>query len=409
MAIGAEFYRDSADYKNNFGLIRQAASSGLELAQDSNGSRSWWGMFVEFNFPILKDLDLNIAGRYDDYSDSGSTFNPKVSMRWNPIKEVLIRGSYNEGFRAPSLYEKYSPKYLTFTENDYNDPVLCPGGQVNTAAGGVESRDCGIQFQNQFGGNEDLKSETSTAWSVGFVLQPIVNTTMSVDYWNYRVNNSINNTGETVIFGDPEKYANNFVRCSQLSPEDAAAIDACGIPGGDPLAYIVNYKVNLGTYKTSGIDFSAAWRSAATDIGTFSVGWQATYVMTYEYQLESGGPFYNNLGTYFNGQPITRYRQYLNMGWQYNDWTVNLINRYSGGYTDENADDQGNEVGAVNTWDLALTWSGIKGLVLTAGLTNMFNQEPPFSNQASGFQVGYDYRYGNPIGRAFLLRANYTF
>ena len=88
-----------------------------------------------------------------------------------------------------------------------------------------------------------------------------------------------------------------------------------------------------------------------------------------------------------------------------------MINRYSRGYTDENFVDPEyyNHVGAVNTWDLAVTWTGVKNLTVTAGLLNMFNQEPPFSNQGGGFQVGYDYRYANPIGRAFMLRGVLSF
>ncbi len=66
-------------------------------------------------------------------------------------------------------------------------------------------------------------------------------------------------------------------------------------------------------------------------------------------------------------------------------------------------------VGSINTWDLALTWTGVKNAVITAGVTNLFNQDPPFSNQINGPPTGYDYRYANPIGRAFMLRATYTF
>ena len=64
---------------------------------------------------------------------------------------------------------------------------------------------------------------------------------------------------------------------------------------------------------------------------------------------------------------------------------------------------------SVNTWDLAVTWTGVKNLTVSAGLANMFDQEPPFSNQRTMSQQGYDPRYGNPIGRAFLMRAVYAF
>jgi iron complex outermembrane recepter protein len=146
----------------------------------------------------------------------------------------------------------------------------------------------------------------------------------------------------------------------------------------------------------------------------FTVGWQATYVLNYEYQTEAGGAYNNNLGTFFNLQAISRYRQVLNLGWQQDAWTVNLINRYARGYNDQNNPDYVdpayfNRVGAVNTWDLAVTWAGIKNAVITAGITNLFDQDPPFSNQDTGPPTGYDYRYASPIGRAFILRALYRF
>ncbi|MBN8493386.1 MAG: TonB-dependent receptor [Burkholderiales bacterium] len=413
MGVGLEYYRDRVNYTNN-PVLQEAASSGLEGSVDAWGARSWIGAFAEFNIPVVKNVDLSLAARYDDYSDFGGTFNPKAAIRWTPTKDLLVRGSINSGFRAPSLYQAYSPTSITNTAgNRLDDPVLCPGGVADTAAGGVAGRDCGQSFYQQLGGNTNLQPETSTAWSVGLVFQPTASSTVSVDYWNYTVKDSISQLGENAIFNDPTRYASSFVRCSQLSPSEQAAIDRCaGSAGGDPLAYIVNTWQNLGNYKTSGLDFSAGWRSALQSFGRFSVGWQATWVLDYEYQFEAGGAYNDNLGIYFNGQAVSRYRQFLNLGWQYENWSANLINRYSRGYTDDNSfvdPAYYNTVGATNTWDLAVTWTGLKGLVMTAGITNLFDQEPPFSNQGTLFQVGYDARYASPIGRAFLLRASYAF
>ena len=101
----------------------------------------------------------------------------------------------------------------------------------------------------------------------------------------------------------------------------------------------------------------------------------------------------------------------MNFGWQYGAWATQLVNRYTSAYRDQNTDenDQVRTVSGNNVWDLAVTWTGVKGLAVTAGLTNMFNKQPPYSNQGDGFQVGYDFRYANPIGRAFLLRGTYQF
>lgn len=411
LAVGVDFLKDEAEYTNNFTLIRQAASSGLELTEDSSGDRRDNAVYAELNIPIVKTLEANLAVRYDDYSDFGGTWNPKIALRWQPTQQVLVRGSYNTGFRAPTLQDVYSPNSITYTGGTYDDPLLCPGGVVNSAAGGVAARDCGMQFQQQQGGNRDLDPETSKAWTIGVLFQPTQAWTVGVDYWSYDIEDSISVIGEDVIFEDPTKYAANFVRCGDLTPEEAAKLTGTCTSTASPntLAYITNTTANLGNYKTSGLDFQAGWQSAAGDWGRFNVNYRGTYVLEYEYQLEKGGAYFDNLGNYFNGGPIARYRQSLAFGWQKAAWSAGLINRYTSSYTDQNDADQGNVVSGNNIWDLSLTWAGYKGLAITAGITNLFDRDPPFSNQSEGFQVGYDYRYGDPIGRAFLLRGTYSY
>lgn len=409
LAVGVDFLKDEATYTNNFALIRQAASSGLAGAEDTSGDRRDNAVYAELNVPLAKTLEMNLAVRYDDYSDFGGTWNPKIALRWQPTEQWLVRGSYNTGFRAPTLQDVYSPNSVTYTAQKYNDPLMCPGGVLNTGLGGVRSRDCNIQFFQQQGGNLELKPEKSKAWTVGVLFQPNQQWTLGLDYWNYNVRDSIGVTGESVIFDDPTKYASKFVRCGALSPAEQAELDPCSSGNPNALAYIVNTTTNLGSYKTSGLDLQAAWQSAASDWGRFSVNYRGTYVITYEYQLEQGGAYYDNLGNYFNGGPVARYRQTLAFGWQKAAWSAALVNRYTSSYTDANDDGQGNIVAGNPVWDLSVTWAGIKGLAITGGITNLFDRDPPFSNQGDGFQVGYDYRYASPMGRAFLLRATYSY
>ncbi len=103
----------------------------------------------------------------------------------------------------------------------------------------------------------------------------------------------------------------------------------------------------------------------------------------------------------------------MQLGWQYNVWSVNLFQRLRSKYTDSNQlgdppYDQ-NTVGAYSVWDLTGTWTGIKGLSVTAGVQNMFNEHPPFSNQLSTFQSQYDPRFTNPIDRRYLVRVAYSY
>ena len=424
MSIGlaAEFRKEEMKFTTDVAKASQTSTSGLAgSAPLREGDRDIWAAALEMAFPVLKNLELGASVRYDDYSDFGSTTNPKFSFKYTPMQNLLLRGSYNTGFAAPTLTQLYAPNQSTFTGSRYDDPVLCPRGVVNTAAGGIASRDCGIQFQQLQGGNTKLTPEESDAWTVGFVFQPTPQVSFGVDYWNYTVTNNIGVIGDPAIFGDPVKYANLFVRCSQADPARIPTIPGCNIPGGDPLAYVLNTNLNLGDTETSGIDFSFSWNPSATQFGRFALNWRGTYVTDYEFQIEKGGQWYNPVANYNTRYtddggspgPVIRYKQVLGLGWEMNAFNAALTWTYTKGYKDSNnvpAPWNQNTVGNYNIFDLSVGYTGIKGLTLRAGILNMFDEDPPFTNQTARFQArAYDDRFHNPLGRTWTLGARYEF
>ncbi len=313
------------------------------------------------------------------------------------------------------MYNLYLPNSTTFTATRYNDPLLCPNGVPNFALGAVPSRDCGIQFQQLQGGNTDLKPEKSDAWTVGFVLQPTPEISFGLDYWNYHITDSISTIGEQSIFADPNKYASLYVRCSAAPANLQQSIGACQTPPGDPLAYIINTNQNLGDVKTEGIDGQFNWTGGANEWGRLTLGIRGTYVLSYNFQVEPNGQWYNPVGNYNpqNAGPVIRYQQITSFGWQYQAWSVNLFNRYMSGYYDQNtniAPYNQNTVGASSIWNLSGTWTGYKGLTLQAGVLNLLDTDPPFSNQTGRFQArAYDDRFASPLGRTWTLAAKYSF
>ncbi len=416
LALGGEYRKEEVNYTNNFALIRQAASSGLELAEDASGNRNVYALLAEISIPVLKTMEFNVAVRYDDYSDVGNNFSPKVAWRWQALDNLLLRASYNQGFRAPTLYDIYAPNSITFTADAWDDPVLCPNG--NPVPGADPARDCGQQFQSQGGGNKQLQPETSESWSLGLVFDITKNVSASVDYWNTRIEDTVGFIPETSIFGDPAKYANYYVRCSQLTPaEQIALVSTCGGQNAvDPLAYIVQTQQNLGSIKAQGLDLSFQARSGATEYGNFTLAMQGTYLLQWEQQLEPGGPYYNALGIYSQelGFPAFRWQHVIMAGWQTGPWSVNLFNRLKSSYWDQNLTEFGppyddNTVGAYSVWDLTGTWTGFKGLTVTAGVLSLFDERAPFSNQGATFQVGYNPDYSSPVGRQFFVRVGYEF
>jgi len=420
-AFQASWQKEEIDFTNNFALIRQAASSGLELAEDTSGSIRDYAFAAEFNVPVLrnapfaKSLEIPISIRYDNYDQSGSTTNPKIGVRWQTNDNLLLRGSYNTGFRAPGVFDLFAPNSVTFTSNSYDDPVLCPGGVP--VAGADPSRDCGQQFRQLQGGSLSVEPEESDSWSVGFVFDLARSASFSIDYFNTKVKGTIGALPETAIFGDTVGYADKFVRCSQLSPEDRAAIDAC-VPGVvDPLAYIITTTANLGDIKSSGFDVAFNYRSQPTTYGGFTFSLNGTYLTKWEQQLVKDGDYYDALGNYSVelNFPVPRWQHVIQVGWQYGAWSANLFNRFKKGYWDYNLDTLDDEVygqnnvGNWSVYDLSLSWTGVKGLTITGGVLNLMDKDPPFSNQNATFQSGYDPRIADPVGRAWYLQASYEF
>jgi iron complex outermembrane receptor protein len=109
---------------------------------------------------------------------------------------------------------------------------------------------------------------------------------------------------------------------------------------------------------------------------------------------------------------IFRWKHALTVAYNRANWSVGVTNRHANGYDDENVNvdpEFFNRVGAYSTWDLFGSYSPTKALTISAGVQNLLDKDPPFSNQGQTFQAGYDPRYTDPTGRAFYARLNYKF
>jgi iron complex outermembrane receptor protein len=392
-AIGAEWRHDKATYTVNRALAGQASSSGYADAADQAGKRNIGAVFTEFNVPVIKDLELNLAGRYDHYSDVGGRFDPKVAVKYQPTKQVLLRGSYNKGFRAPTLFDLFGPQTVTFSSDPHDDPRLCPGGVP--VPGADPNVACAQQQFLQQGGNPNLTPEKSRTYSFGVVFEPLPTVTASVDYWDILLKDKIAFLPEQTIFGDTVKYADLF-------HYNAA---------GTRLDFVTDTTSNLGEVKTRGLDLSLLWRLPKNPWGNFTVNMDGTYVNRYDYQNERGGPFIQNAGRYADATPVFRWRHNLTFTWAQGDWAVNLVNRYNSHYIDQNAVDPqfARTVKNWSMWTLSGTYTGNKNVDFTAGVKNLFDQDPPYSNQSTNFQQGYDPRYTDPLGATVFMRATYKF
>ncbi|HET9748105.1 MAG TPA: TonB-dependent receptor [Casimicrobiaceae bacterium] len=397
MAVGVEARHESLD-QNMAEAIQEGFITGYggEI-KNVSGSRNQWAAFTEFNIPIVKNLEGDVAVRYDHYSDFGSTTNPKFSLRWHPVRTFLVRGSYGTGFLAPSLYELFTPNISGVSQPGLSDPIRCP-------VTGDTGFDCSTQFGVLFGGNRNLKPEESEQTTAGIVWEPFANASVSVDWFKINLKNAIQNgISPLTILGDLGQFGNLVTR--------APAEPGSPLPGR--ILSILQTYVNLGAVKIQGIDLEGHYRTPIQSWGRLSFDGSGTYYTKYDAQNPDGtftGQVGTALGTVVTGI-IPRWKQYTSFTWDLGPWSATLANTYQTSYTDQQTDLDGNErtVGSLSIWDLQGSYTGFKNWKLTLGVKNLFDRNPPVSNQQSTFIVGFDPSYYDPRARFVYGSVTYTF
>lgn len=399
LALGGEFRREEVTFtpsallvSNNIAGDRDSSglATDLEATRDSRKVASVYG---ELNAPFTRELEGQLALRYDKYSEVGDTVNPKFGLRWQPSKQVLVRGSAGTGFRAPSLNDLHRPTTYGVTSSLITDPECV--AQYGTIDG------CTDQWAVERQSNPALKPEKSRQFSVGTVFEPSREWTFSLDYWNIRVKDVISTLGEQVIIENPARYDGTYIQ----RDEDGF------------ISNVILRKENQGQLRTSGVDLGIDWRGAETELGRFSASLNGTLVLAYDRQFGPMEPLRSNLGVFLNDQVIQRWRHRLTFGWDMGPFGLTLANSFSSGYRDQNTTYDpvsdtplpSRRVQAYSLWDLSGSWSVSQALRLRAGVLNLLDTAPPFSNQAYYFLAGYDPTYADPRGRTFYAAMAYKF
>ena len=239
--------------------------------------------FFEVNAPVLQQLEVNVSGRYDHYSTGFNRFSPKVGAKFTPIRQLAIRGTYSEGFRAPSIPEtsgnvigfvNYTPPAATQAAHGGNSYV----GQYSLGLNSV--------------GNPNLKPETSRSFTGGVVFQPVRWLSLTVDYYNIHKKDLIFNPADST-------YANSYLNGGTLpagititpNPVDPA------FPGLTPTPAFVNAAyINGQSLQTSGIDGQI---SGSVPLGhgiKFTSALEGTLILEYKVNTGVNG-VYDYLGT----------------------------------------------------------------------------------------------------------------
>ena len=401
LALGGEFRNESQEFtpsalllSNNIAGDRDSTlGPGESSLVATDEDRDIFSAYAELNAPVSETLELQAALRFDDYSEVGSTWNPKFGLRWQPHEDLIVRASAGTGFRAPSLNDLYRPTVFGVTSSLITDP------QCVDQEGSIDI--CTDQWPVERRSNPDLDPETSTQFSIGTVYEPVANFNVGLEYWWLEKEDVISTLGEQIIIESPELYNGTYIE----RDEDGF------------ISNIILQKENQGRLKTSGFDISGRLSSGDTEYGEFSVDVLGTYVAEYERQFGPLEPYRSNVGRFLNDQVIQRWRHRIAFSWDQGPYGLTLANTYSSGYQDQNttydpfSDERlpERDVDSYSLWDLTGSWEINDNLNLRAGVLNLFDEEPPFSNQAYFFIAGYDPTYTDPRGRSYYLGVDYKF
>ena len=401
MAAGIEGREEKFEQTPNPTLLTGDVSGyGGDFGNVSK-SRNIYAAFLEFNAPIVKNLEADFAVRYDHYSDFGSTTNPKISLRWQPVKELLLRASWGTGFLAPSLFQLYQPTNQSVTVAGLDDPLRCPVTN--------DSNDCSTQFTTALGGSATLKPEESEQTTFGVIWEPTNNLSLGIDYFKL-------NLSQVIASGlAPDFILNHLDQYGFLVTRGPATPNFPSLPG--PITLIDQHNLNLGNFRISGADIDVRYTFPQTDWGRLKFTLNGTYYIKYDVQNPDG----SYIGTVSapgaspgtaGGTGITpRWKHYATLNWNYGAWNATLANSFQDSYTDinTNLDNNPREVGTLSLWDIQGSYTGFKNVTLTLGVRNLFDRNPPFSNQTNTFQIGYDPSYYDARARFVYGTIAYTF
>lgn len=408
-------YRDESTSFVTDPRLALTRRTGLTNGATRTGDRQAYSVTFEAVIPITEGLELNPSVRYDHYSDVGASTNPKIQVTYRPARFLDLRGSYSTGFRAPTLDDINRPTGISVSTFRVNDPVLCPGGVVNTVAGGIASRDCNKQYESQTGGNVDLDPEESDIYTLGITVRPADRLQISADYWNYRIEKTIGVINVPTIAANTAQFGSLIVRCASAPASILNLLSTCLQPTGNPIGYFDIRQQNLGETRTSGVDFTVRYQTEEMSWGRLAFDYRSSLTLEYDFQRQTNGEFFDRLGQYAGVDPaVFEYQHVASLEWSRDRLSGQLSNRYRSGYTDCNAACLipaafHQSVDAYSTWDLAFTYQPFEALTVTLRVANLLDQDPPFTNKTSGLATGWDERFANPLGRAFGLGVTYRF
>jgi iron complex outermembrane receptor protein len=443
MAAGIEFLRYGLDQDVvrplNIGPA-STGSSSITLDYRRNVHSGFVELYVPLvgpgmNIPAVRSLELNLAGRYDKYSDFGSTRNPKIGATWEIIEGLRVRGNWAKSFVAPALTSIGTNGNGTTGETSIATgptvavPIAAYPGVTTIPGASCTATSCtlgngaalGLQIN---GGNADLQPQKGRTWSIGGDFSPtfVRGLRLSATFWHNEIRGGITAPSAVTAVN-----VGGLQSLLQLYPGGATPAQLAAIIGGRPVTTTVPANVyytydfrqrNVLNLIAEGIDAEARYRTR-TSFGGFNAGVAISRKTRFD-QNFGGGPTFSVLNTTgFNTTfPSIKTDIRGDAGVEVGRFGANVYVNHTGGYRNFSGTainpvvsaggvptgDGGDKVRAHTTLDLHLDYKIPSNSILGdsqvyVDVNNLFDKEPPFYANTQG----YDNFSGNPLQRVISV------
>ena len=382
-----------------------------------NEDRDVWFGFAEFLLPLVsdenalifvKELELNVSARYEEFSDFGGSTNPRIGIAWRPLTELLVRGSYGTSFRAPELRDlKGNETAAVISLPEFGLPDVFPELGPN------------IALINQ-GVNADLGPQESESLSIGIIWEPgQSDLTVNLDYFQIEYDDRISTPSVplgglfSALAGPPGALP--FFSVSPSTAEVSEIIDRVNLAQSftpnfvidDPSTFNTvtfifdNRKQNLSLASVSGLDARITYEVGVFG-GTLSLDWNSSYLFENEVVPIAGADPIIALNTF--GNPID-FQSRAMVTWSRQSFTGNLVVNFIDGYSDTTSAPEDFEVGSWTTFDAGVSFLFPADISARISILNLLDEDPPFVSLPTVADVilGYDPANASPRGRFVAL------
>jgi iron complex outermembrane recepter protein len=277
------------------GLVSASSATGVNVTPSTSGSRDVYSAYIELavpvvsrdmDIPLMREINLQLAGRYENYSDFGSVAKPKVALAWDVVNGVRLRGSYQQGFKAPNL-ETTDP-FTYARAQAVTDYYRCAADLLTHKIATFGACTDTVTVAYEESGNPGLKPETSSSYSFGIVFQPqflpegFGDLTVTADRWQLKQLAIVGVVGvqnlsvqDYLSRAQGGAGATSVIRAAPTA-DDIAEFAGSGLAPAGVITQVNDQFQNLQPQTIAGIDYGIIWRKRSAHLGAFTVNVDAT-------------------------------------------------------------------------------------------------------------------------------------